>query len=129
MSSERTTETQTLRDYQTFPYIHVKDLESLLQYHYEPIKGSIARDHLANERTWLAWVRTSLTIMGFGLVVADFLRKNITGKLVSAFLIGLGAFCSIYAAFRYYRLMTLIEKREFSVETIGPWVSTAIMLV
>ncbi len=29
-------------------------------------------DHLANERTFLAWVRTSIAIMGFGFVVVKF---------------------------------------------------------
>jgi putative membrane protein len=27
-------------------------------------------DHLANERTFLAWVRTSIALMGFGVVIA-----------------------------------------------------------
>ena len=31
-----------------------------------------ATDHLANERTFLAWVRTSITIMSLGFVVARF---------------------------------------------------------
>jgi uncharacterized membrane protein YidH (DUF202 family) len=30
------------------------------------------RDHLANERTFLAWIRTSLGIMAFGFVVEKF---------------------------------------------------------
>jgi putative membrane protein len=30
------------------------------------------RDHLANVRTFLAWVRTAITIMAFGFVVAKF---------------------------------------------------------
>ena len=30
------------------------------------------RDHLANERTLLAWLRTAIALMGFGLVVARF---------------------------------------------------------
>lgn len=30
------------------------------------------RDRLANERTLLAWVRTALALMGFGLVLARF---------------------------------------------------------
>ena len=30
------------------------------------------RDYLAEERTFLAWIRTSLTLMGFGFVVARF---------------------------------------------------------
>jgi putative membrane protein len=32
--------------------------------------GSWARDHLANERTLLAWVRTSIAFMGFGVAIA-----------------------------------------------------------
>jgi len=31
-----------------------------------------ASDHLANERTFLAWIRTSLGIMAFGFVVVKF---------------------------------------------------------
>jgi putative membrane protein len=35
------------------------------------LTGSPA-DHLANERTFLAWIRTSIAIMGFGFVVVKF---------------------------------------------------------
>jgi putative membrane protein len=31
-----------------------------------------ASDHLANERTFLAWVRTSIALMGFGFVIVKF---------------------------------------------------------
>ncbi|MCC8426615.1 YidH family protein [Mucilaginibacter sp. UR6-11] len=31
-----------------------------------------AGDHLANERTFLAWIRTSIALMGFGFVVVKF---------------------------------------------------------
>ncbi|MDP1660594.1 MAG: DUF202 domain-containing protein, partial [Phycisphaerales bacterium] len=30
------------------------------------------RDHLANERTYLAWIRTSITVVGLGFVVGKF---------------------------------------------------------
>ena len=33
--------------------------------------GSVS-EHLANERTFLAWIRTSIGIMGFGFVVVKF---------------------------------------------------------
>jgi uncharacterized membrane protein YidH (DUF202 family) len=33
---------------------------------------SRARDHMANERTFLAWIRTSIGIMAFGFVVEKF---------------------------------------------------------
>ncbi len=35
-------------------------------------KSFHARDHMANERTFLAWVRTSIGIMAFGFVVEKF---------------------------------------------------------
>lgn len=33
---------------------------------------SQVRDHLANDRTFLAWVRTGITLIGLGFVVARF---------------------------------------------------------
>ena len=36
------------------------------------IAGDVLRDRLANERTLLSWLRTSIALMGFGLVVARF---------------------------------------------------------
>ncbi|KAH7337049.1 hypothetical protein B0J17DRAFT_574079 [Rhizoctonia solani] len=33
--------------------------------------GSVARDHLANERTWLAYVRTSLAIASTGVALVQ----------------------------------------------------------
>lgn len=50
-------------------------------------KTSGPADHLANERTFLAWVRTSIALMGFGFVVvkfAVFLRQM-------SFMMGAGA--------------------------------------
>lgn len=35
-------------------------------------QSSHARDHMANERTFLAWIRTSIGIMAFGFVVEKF---------------------------------------------------------
>jgi putative membrane protein len=29
-----------------------------------------ARDHLANERTYLAWIRTAISLMGMGIVIS-----------------------------------------------------------
>lgn len=35
-------------------------------------RPSLATEHLANERTFLAWIRTSLAVTGFGFAVAKF---------------------------------------------------------
>ena len=43
-----------------------KDLDSGI------IKPQDAREHLANERTLLAWIRTSIGIIAFGFVVVKF---------------------------------------------------------
>ena len=35
-------------------------------------KAAGPADHLANERTFLAWIRTSIALMGFGFVIVKF---------------------------------------------------------
>ncbi|HEY9714631.1 MAG TPA: DUF202 domain-containing protein [Chroococcales cyanobacterium] len=32
--------------------------------------GKLVREHLANERTYLAWIRTAISMMGLGVVIA-----------------------------------------------------------
>ncbi|KAF4967756.1 hypothetical protein FSARC_4730 [Fusarium sarcochroum] len=39
-------------------------------------KGSVARDHLAIERTFLAWLRTSLSFCSIGVAVTQLFRLN-----------------------------------------------------
>lgn len=33
------------------------------------INPNRARDHLANERTYLSWIRTAVSLMGFGILI------------------------------------------------------------
>lgn len=74
-------------------------------------------DHLANERTFLAWVRTSIGIMAFGFVVVKFslflkqlsvvLQKPLTmpghgySSVMGISLVGFGALLNILAFLRY----------------------------
>ncbi|MCJ1462176.1 hypothetical protein MMC07_000776 [Pseudocyphellaria aurata] len=41
-------------------------------------KGSVARDHLALERTLLAWLRTSLAFASIGIAITQLFRLNTT---------------------------------------------------
>lgn len=40
-------------------------------------KGSVARDHLALERTFLAWLRTSLAFASIGIAITQLFRLNV----------------------------------------------------
>lgn len=43
-------------------------------------KGSIARDHLANERTYLAWLRSSLSLITVGVAITQLFRLQNTSS-------------------------------------------------
>lgn len=43
-------------------------------------KGSVARDHLALERTFLAWLRTSLAFASIGIAITQLFRLNTTSE-------------------------------------------------
>ncbi|PYH37193.1 uncharacterized protein BO87DRAFT_374220 [Aspergillus neoniger CBS 115656] len=47
-------------------------------------KGSVARDHLALERTFLAWLRTSLAFASIGIAVTQLFRLNSAGTNANA---------------------------------------------
>lgn len=84
---------------------------------------SDAGDHLANERTFLAWIRTSIALMGFGFVVVKFslfvrqFSLAVTGHAIAPSkgfsgtiglcLVGIGAL----TAFIGYMRFRLIEKQ------------------
>jgi putative membrane protein len=59
--------------------------EKLREIHVE----ATVRDHLANERTFLAYVRTSLALVGFGFVIAR-LGPGSTISLASGIVMVLG---------------------------------------
>jgi putative membrane protein len=75
-------------------------------------------DHLANERTFLAWIRTSIAIMGFGFVVVKFslfvkqialvLKSNQNilpdrgySAPIGILLVAVGAFMALYSYLSY----------------------------
>jgi putative membrane protein len=54
----------------------------------QPPKIDRQREHQANERTFLAWLRTSIALIGFGFAIARFglflheLQSTVTGQNV-----------------------------------------------
>jgi putative membrane protein len=86
-------------------------------------------DHAANERTFLAWVRTAIAVMAFGFLVERFdlflqiagqtlARRalsptgQLAGNVVGLILIGLGAATIILALLRFRRTARQIDSPE-----------------
>jgi putative membrane protein len=67
---------------------------------------SRARTHLANERTFLAWFRSGITLVALGLAAAQFLRSE-TGtreplvQVLSTLVIATGGLMAVVGLVRY----------------------------
>lgn len=85
-------------------------------------------DHAANERTFLAWVRTAIAVMAFGFLVEKFdlflemASKSIAGRTVSSggqivgniaglLPIALGGFTMVLAAIRFHKTALDIDSK------------------
>ena len=87
-----------------------------------------AREHLANERTLLAWTRTSLTLIGLGFVVARFglfLRELEnpgappgvhTSAVIGIALIVSGLVAGLASVVRFFRARRQIDEGCFRAE-------------
>ena len=86
-------------------------------------------DHAANERTFLAWVRTAIAIMAFGFLVQKFYRflriasaslnarslperSRIVGDIAGLLLIVLGGAMMVLAAVRFRKTTLDIDAKE-----------------
>ena len=92
------------------------------------------RVHMANERTFLAWVRTSIAIMAFGFVVEKFslfvrqmgyyLGKETSpppqgySSMIGIVLVGLGVVMGILAFVRYKKVERQIEEDTYQTSAI-----------
>jgi len=84
-------------------------------------RESTARDHLANERTFLAWVRTGLGLVGLG-VLLERLGAGVEAMAVATgvVLISFGGMSLIYAVSRYLSVAKNLERGMFPVAIGGP---------
>lgn len=83
---------------------------------------SRARTHLANERTFLAWLRTGIAFIGLGLASAQFLERQVVPGLplirsMATIMVVTGILMAIDGARRYVRHSKQIEAEAFKVTT------------
>lgn len=105
------------------------------------IRSSRARDHMANERTFLAWIRTSIGIMAFGFVVEKFsifinqialalgksnpqilqdTSNSLQGysSIFGVFLVALGVLICLLAFIKYKKVEKQIESNCFQASIL-----------
>lgn len=81
------------------------------------------RDHLANERTFLAWVRTSIALLGFGVLIAKlrFLeiapRAGVHSTRLGLAFAGVGVLTLLLAAWHYDRTRRMIDGGGYQAPT------------
>jgi len=91
--------------------------------------GSVARDHLANERTFLSWTRTGLGFVALGVALAKLdalealspaLKHDHSDlKIPSTVLVGSGAGCLSYGTARYFSSLRLLQRGSFRPNILG----------
>src|SRR5665647_24325 len=114
----------------------------------ESAKVGNRRVHMANERTFLAWIRTSIGIMAFGFVVEKFAlfmkqMSIILGKstientippshgysaMIGIFLVGMGTLLVLFAFVRYKKVERQIDSDTFQPSSILDILLTTLVL-
>jgi putative membrane protein len=104
------------------------------------------REHQANERTFLAWLRTSVALIGFGFALSRFglflselqstvTKQNIpTHSFLSSQNIGIGLVIAgiiiiILSVWRYNQVFWQIEQSNYQPTRLMVWITAGIVIV
>jgi putative membrane protein len=99
------------------------------------------REHQANERTFLAWLRTSISLIGFGFAISRFglfleqfqigqapLKDPfVNSQQLGIGLVTFGLAVILLAAWRYSQVFSQIERGNYSASRRTIWVLTALI--
>jgi putative membrane protein len=103
------------------------------------------REHLANERTFLAWIRTSIALMGLGFVIVKFgiflkevalMLKDLNIKISEGFsaavgtgMVALGVVLAFFAYFQYKKVETQINRQTYKSSSLISVVLTIFIVI
>ncbi len=104
------------------------------------------REHQANERTFLAWLRTSLALIGLGFGIARFslflrqFQATVTQQEVSSppflnsenlglSLVVFGIAVIALAAWRYNQVFWQIERGDYRPNRLLVWILTGVVII
>lgn len=86
----------------------------------QPSQSTRARDHLANERTYLAWLRTAAAVMALGIAVATFPNQVSAGSAAAGgLLVATGAAGIVLGTRRYRQVTRELESGTYVTGTRG----------
>lgn len=103
-----------------------------------------SREHLANERTFLSWIRTSIALMGFGFVIVRFglFLKQITllfktadypsqshSSVVGVVMVAIGILLALMAFVQYRKHEAQLRDNSFYPSTILLFFTTLVLIV
>lgn len=103
-----------------------------------------SREHLANERTFLAWIRTSIALMGFGFVIVKFtlflkeisllfetkgVSSNGYSAIVGVIMVALGVIIAILAFLQYKKYENQLNSNSFISSSMLTLFTTLIILI
>ncbi|KAF9050614.1 hypothetical protein BJ165DRAFT_1342332, partial [Panaeolus papilionaceus] len=85
--------------------------------------GSVACGHLASERTYLAYVRTSLALSSAGVALMQFMKvagetQAFSAPFGSAFVV-LGIFVLVFGTRRYFMIQKSLLSGFYPTSTLG----------
>ncbi|MEL6816558.1 MAG: DUF202 domain-containing protein [Cyanobacteria bacterium J06598_3] len=103
-----------------------------------PLPPNRQREHQANERTFLAWLRTSISLIGFGFAIARFglFLKQLqsdndlpdpsaaNSQLLGVGLVALGVVVIVIAAWRHNQVFHQIERAAYRPNRWAIWLLT-----
>ena len=103
------------------------------------------REHQANERTFLAWLRTSIALIGFGFAIARFGlfihqlefalgqaqsgTSTFNSESLGVALVITGISTIALAAWRYNRVFWQIERGNYRPNRLIIWATAAIVMI
>lgn len=104
------------------------------------------REHQANERTFLAWLRTSIALIGFGFALARFglflrqLQAAVTQQAIpinplfnsenlGVSLVIVGIIVIALAAWRYNQVFWQIERGNYRPNRLMVWIITGVVMI
>lgn len=104
------------------------------------------REHQANERTFLAWLRTSVALIGFGFAIARFgiflrqLQIAVTqqeaathpifnSENLGVSLVVFGIVAIALAAWRYNQVFWQIERGDYRPNRLMVWITAGVVMI